>query len=58
MHERRVRWTETARVDLELIVDFIAEDSRENAIAVLDRLEARAEALRIAAERGRVVPEL
>jgi plasmid stabilization system protein ParE len=58
MHERRVRWTETARADLELIVDFIAEDSVENAVAVLDRLEERAEALRLAAERGRVVPEL
>jgi len=58
MHERRVRWTETARVDLERIVDFIAEDSVKNAVAVLDRLEERAEALRLAAERGRVVPEL
>jgi plasmid stabilization system protein ParE len=58
MHERRVRWTETARADLELIVDFIAEDSVENTVAVLDRLEERAEALRLAAERGRVVPEL
>ncbi|EGV19357.1 type II toxin-antitoxin system RelE/ParE family toxin [Thiocapsa marina] len=58
MHERRVRWTETARADLELIVDFIAEDSFENAVAVLDRLEERAESLCLAAERGRVLPEL
>jgi plasmid stabilization system protein ParE len=58
MHERRVRWTKTARADLELIVDFIAEDSVGNAVGVLDRLEERAEALRLAAERGRVVPEL
>ncbi|MCF7983295.1 MAG: type II toxin-antitoxin system RelE/ParE family toxin [Thiohalocapsa sp.] len=58
MHERRVRWTETARADLELIVDFIAEDSVEDAVGALDRLEERAEALRLAAERGRVVPEL
>ncbi|WPL19444.1 Plasmid stabilization system protein [Thiorhodovibrio winogradskyi] len=58
MRERPVRWAETARVDLEGIVDFIAEDSVENAVAVLERLEERAEALRIAAERGRVVPEL
>lgn len=58
MHERRVRWTEAARVDLELIVDFIGADSIENAVAVLDRLEQRAQALRRAAERGRGVPEL
>ena len=58
MHERRVRWTETARADLALIVDFIAEDSVENAAGLLDRLEERAEALRLAADRGRVVPEL
>jgi plasmid stabilization system protein ParE len=58
VNERRVRWTEAARVDLELIVDFIAADSVENAVAVLDRLEERAEALRLAAERGRGVPEL
>jgi plasmid stabilization system protein ParE len=38
MHERRVRLTETARADLEDIVDFIAEDSGENTVAALDRL--------------------
>ena len=48
----------TARRDLEAIVDFIAEDSIENALDVLDRLEERAESLEVAAERGRVVPEL
>jgi toxin ParE1/3/4 len=40
------------------LVDFNAADSDENAVAVLDRLEERAEAIRLAAERGRVVPEL
>jgi plasmid stabilization system protein ParE len=40
------------------LVDFIAADSDENAVAVLDPLEERAEAIRLAAERGRVVPEL
>lgn len=40
------------------VVDFIAQDSVENAVAVLDRLDERAEALRLAAERSRVVPEL
>ncbi len=58
MHERRVGWTETAHVDLECIVDFIAEDCAENAGAMLERLQERAEALRLPAELGRVVPEL
>ena len=58
MRERPVRWAETARGDLNLIVDYIADDSVENAIAVLDLLEQRAHSLSLAAERGRVVPEL
>jgi plasmid stabilization system protein ParE len=58
MRERNVRWSESARGDLDVVIDYIALDSVENALAVLDRLEQRAESLRIAAERGRVVPEL
>jgi toxin ParE1/3/4 len=56
--KRRVRWTETARRDLNAIVDSIAEDSVENALAVLERLRERAESLSYVAGRGRVVPEL
>lgn len=58
MAERRVRWTETARRDLDSIVDYIAEDSIENALAVLDRLRERVDLLTVAAERGRTVSEL
>ena len=58
MIERRVLWTRTARRDLEAIVAYIAEDSIENALTVLDRLRERAESLTTAAERGRLVPEL
>ncbi len=58
MGERRVRWTETARRDLNTIVNYIAEHSVENALGVLDRLRERAESLKDAAGRGRVVPEL
>jgi addiction module RelE/StbE family toxin len=58
MIERRIRWTRTAQRDLDVVVDYIADDSIENALAVLDRLQARAESLATAAERGRVVPEL
>jgi len=56
--KRRVRWTETARQDLDAIIDYIAADSVENALSVLERIEERARSLELAPERGRVVPEL
>ena len=58
MIERRVLWTRTARRDLDTVVAYIATDSIENALSVLDRLQERAESLTTAAERGRPVPEL
>jgi plasmid stabilization system protein ParE len=58
MAEREVRWTRTARRDLSAIVGWIAEDSIDNAFAVLERLQARAETLSQNAGRVRVVPEL
>ena len=58
MTDRRVLWTKTARRDLDAIVDYIAADSIDNALAVLDRLQERAESLINTAERGRIVPEL
>jgi toxin ParE1/3/4 len=58
MTERRVLWSQTARNDLDDIVDYIAADSIDNALAVLDRLQQRAESLIKTAQRGRVGPEL
>jgi len=55
---RRVAWTETAWRDLERIGDYIAEDSRGYAAALLRRIRDRARSLEEMAERGRVVPEL
>ena len=55
---REIRWTRTAQRDLSAIAGYIAEDSIDNAIAVLERLENRAETLSQSPERGRVVPEL
>ena len=53
-----VLWTVTARTDVEEIARFIAHDSVENALAVLDRLEHAAEKLAFLPQRGRLVPEL
>jgi len=58
MIERRALWTLTAQCDLDAIVTYIATDSIENALSVLDRLQKRADSLTTAAESGRLVPEL
>lgn len=54
----QVLWTDTARQDLTGIVDYIAQDSIVNALAVLEQLEAKAAQLASFSGRGRVVPEL
>ena len=53
-----VEWAVTARDDLEAIAAYIASDSPINALTVVERIEARAEALSSLPMRGRVVPEL
>jgi plasmid stabilization system protein ParE len=58
MPDHRVVWTETARLDLEGVVGFIAVDSIEEALHVLDRIERRCQSLEKLPERGRIVPEL
>jgi addiction module RelE/StbE family toxin len=58
MTRRRVRWSSSARRDLEAIVAYVADRSPQAALSTLDRLEAKAKTLSTLAERGRVVPEL
>lgn len=53
-----VLWTRTAEEDLKGIVAWIAADSIDEALRVLERIRARATALASLPERGRVVPEL
>jgi plasmid stabilization system protein ParE len=53
-----VEWADAARTDLALIVDYIAADSVDSAILVLEKIESRAASLTIMPQRGRVVPEL
>lgn len=54
----QVWWSDTARQDLTEIIDYIAQDSVESALAVLDKLEAKAAQLSSLPNRGRIVPEL
>jgi addiction module RelE/StbE family toxin len=53
-----VRWARSARRDLEAIVAYQIDRSRQAALSTLNRLEARARSLTTPAERGWVVPEL
>jgi plasmid stabilization system protein ParE len=53
----KVVFTAHAVSRLRQILAYIAADSAENAVAVVDRIIARAEALETLAFRGRRVPE-
>ena len=58
MPDRRVLWSDAARLDLQEILSFVAFDSPENARKILERLERRCSNLARFPERGRLVPEL
>ena len=58
MADFEVLWTNAARLDLERIVTFIAQENRDRALAVLEQVERRCRALSEFPERGRIVPEL
>ena len=58
MADFQVLWTDSARLDLEQIVEFIAEENSANALTALARLERRCRALAALPGRGRIVPEL
>ena len=54
----RAVWSETARLDLRGIVEYIADNDVTAALSVLDRIEKRAGSLTRLPLRGRVIPEL
>ena len=58
MVDFQVLWTDAARLDLERIVEFIAEENPANALTALARLERRCRTLATLPERGRIVPEV
>jgi toxin ParE1/3/4 len=55
---REVIWAETARVALDEIITYIAQDSRQGAGHVLEAAIDAAGSLATLSERGRVVPEM
>lgn len=54
----QVLWTDTAQQDLTEIVEYIAQDSVDDALAILHKLETKAALLITLPNRGRIVPEL
>ena len=54
----RVLWSRTAQQDLTEIIEYIAQDSIGDALAILKMLETKAALLNNLPDRGRVVPEL
>ena len=55
---REVIWAESARDALDAVIGYIAHDSQQGAVQVLDEALRSAASLASFAERGRVVPEL
>jgi toxin ParE1/3/4 len=53
-----VEWAEVARQDLDEIADYIASESPDAALRVIDRIEERAVTLESLPHRGRIPPEL
>ncbi len=54
----KVVWSKTAELDLESIIEYIAEDSVPNALNILSKIKSKASVLIKYPNRGRIVPEL
>ena len=55
---RPVVWAQSAYAALDEVVAYIAQDSRQAAVQVLERALNTAADLKTLSERGRIVPEL
>ena len=53
-----VIWTDTAKKDLNEIIEYIAQDSIETAIQKYEKIKESAEPLVLFPNQGRVIPEL
>jgi len=56
--EYQVIWAAVAEKDLNNIIAYIAEDSPQNALNILNKIRQKAFLLYSLPERGRVVPEI
>lgn len=55
---RRVAWSEGAYRELDEAAEYVAQDSLQNAVRLVERLLEAADSLVEFSERGRIVPEL
>jgi plasmid stabilization system protein ParE len=53
-----VLWAEIAESDLTMIVEYIAANSKSNALQVLKKIKEKTDNLYYQPDRGRIVPEL
>lgn len=54
----QVLWTNIAENDLKSIIEYIANDSPDNALKIFKRIQQKASDLNVFPEIGRIVPEL
>jgi toxin ParE1/3/4 len=54
----QVEWAEIAQHDLKQIIDYIAVDSPDNALRILQKIRQKLLALYTMPDSGRIVPEL
>ncbi len=54
---RRVAWTQGAKRDLDAAIEFVALESLDGALHILEDMLDSAASLSTLAERGRIVPE-
>ena len=54
----KIEWAEVAENDLKSIIEYIAEDSPDNALKILKKIKQKASSLYTFPEQGRIVPEL
>jgi plasmid stabilization system protein ParE len=56
--EFHVSWAAVAERDLKQIIDYIAMESPDNALQILNKIRQKASTLHTFPERDRIVPEL
>jgi plasmid stabilization system protein ParE len=54
----QVVWSNIAEIDLQNIIEYIADDSPSNALKIFRNIKQKASTLFTFPERGRIVPEL
>ena len=58
MKKYKVIWTDTAKKDLNEIIEYIAQESIETAIQKYEKIKETARPLVLFPDQGRVIPEL